>query len=189
MKFQPRTLVIILLLLLVIGLAQMALYYPQMPPRMASHFGVDGHATEWTTRHSFFAGMIVLHVGVSLLLLGTAYAMKLIPIRMINIPRKEYWGAPEHEDETRDCLYTYMLWFACATVALLNATVYMICRANLHPEGGMGYWPWVVMGAYFVWTAAWAVRMIVRFYRIPKEDVEEEGRGRWGGGERGRGRV
>jgi uncharacterized membrane protein len=188
MTFQPRTLVSILLLLMAIGLAQMALMYPRMPATMASHFSADGHAEKWTTRQAFFGGMAVLHVGVSLLLLGTAYAMKLIPMRMINIPKKDYWADPEHEDEARNFLYSYMLWFACATVALLNMIVYATCRANLHPAQGMGYWPLVVTVAYGVWVAAWVGRMIWRFYRIPKEEADE-GLLRGRGGEEGRGRT
>jgi hypothetical protein len=38
----------------------------------------------------------------------------------------------------------------------------------------MGYWPWVILGAYLVWTAAWVVRMIWRFYRIPKDENAAE---------------
>lgn len=185
MRFQPRTLVSILLLLMAIGIAQMLMFQPRMPTTMASSFGAGGQAQKWTARQTFFTTMGVLHVGVTLLLWGTAYLMKIIPMRMMNIPKKDYWADPEHEDEARDFLYTYMLWFACATVALLNAIVYLTCRANLNPGQGMGPWAWVVAGAYLVWTIAWTVRMILKFYRIPKEDDEDDdrwSRGRGGDG-------
>jgi uncharacterized membrane protein len=50
-----------------------------MPVTMAVHFGPGGQADGWAARGSFFLGMAVLHIGLSLLLLGVAYAMKLIP--------------------------------------------------------------------------------------------------------------
>lgn len=175
--FQPRTLIWILLLLIALGLVQMALFYPRMPDTMAVHFDASGQADGWSARSSFFGTMAVLHVGISLLMLAVAYLMKVVPMRFMNLPRKEYWSDPDHEDEARDSLYAYMLWFACSTAALLNAIMYMTFRINQYPGQGLGLWPWVVLAAYLLWTAAWVVRMIWRFYRIPKEEGEMEAKG------------
>ncbi len=172
---QPRTLVTVFLLLFAAGLVQMAAFYPRMPASMASHFGAGGQADKWTTKHSFFTGMAALEVGAAVLLLGIAVAMRYIPMRFMNIPHTEYWADPEREDETRERLYCDMLWFGCATLILLNAVVYLTFRANLRPDRSMGHWPWVVMAAYLAWTVGWAVRMIWRFYRIPREDADEDG--------------
>jgi len=158
-------------LLFALGLIQMALFYPRMPAMMASHFGSGGRADDWMARPAFFALMAGIHVAVTPLLLAVAWAMKYLPTRFVNLPHKEYWAAPEREDETRDWLYGSMLWFACATLALLNAIEYLTFRANLRSDQSMGGWAWVLVGIYLAWTAGWVVRLIWRFARVPQEDA------------------
>jgi uncharacterized membrane protein len=170
---QPRILLYVFLLLTAVGLGQMAVFHPRMPATMASHFGPDGRADGWTSRQAFFRGMAGIQIGAAGLLLGMAYGMRYIPMRLINIPRKDYWADPEREDEARDYLFRDMLWFGCATMVLLNAVTYLTFRANLRPDHSMGYWSWVVIGAYLVWVVGWVVRMIWRFYRVPVGEAEE----------------
>lgn len=40
--------------LMVLLAVQALYYYPQLPERMASHFGADGRPNGWTTREGFF---------------------------------------------------------------------------------------------------------------------------------------
>ncbi|HOB75674.1 MAG TPA: DUF1648 domain-containing protein [Phycisphaerae bacterium] len=158
-------------LLLVAGLIQLAVFYPLIPDRVASHFGVEGRADGWTTKRSFFASVGGCYGVTALVFLATGYAVKRSPVRWISLPNKEYWTAPEREQQTRAWLYRHILWFGCSMLALLMVFHFLTCRANLRADQSMGPWPWVVMGVYLTWAVGWTARLILRFARIPVKNV------------------
>lgn len=171
--FQSRILLYVCLLLFAVGLTLMMAFYPRMPATVAAHFTASGQADQWTSKQAYFRALAGIHIGLAGVLVATAWAMRYIPMRFINLPNKDYWAAPEREDETRERVCVYMFELACATVALFDAVIYRTFQANLRPDRSVGYWPWVVLGAYLAWMIAWAVRLIGRFHRVPKEEANE----------------
>jgi uncharacterized membrane protein len=171
---QSKIMVYVLLLLLAGGLGQMVVFHSRMPDKMATHFKTDGRPDGWTSSRAFVRDMAVAQIAVAALLLGAAYAMLYVPMRFMNIPRKDYWADSEREDETRRYLFRDMLWFGCATLALLDVLTFLILRVNLRPDQSTGYWPLVVVGVFLAWVLGWTVRMILRFRRVPKEAAIDE---------------
>jgi uncharacterized membrane protein len=161
----------VFVLLLTSGLVQLAVFYPLMPDTMASHFGADGRADDWMARRALFALLGGLYVAIAPLFLAVAYAVKRSPARLVSLPNKEYWTAPEREQQTSEWLYRHMLWFNCSLLVLSMAFHFLIFRANLRPDQSTGYWPWVVLGVYLIWLVGWVGRLIWRFAAVPRKGV------------------
>jgi uncharacterized membrane protein len=157
-----------LVLLLVSGL-QMLHHYPRLPERVASHFDGAGEANGFQSRSMFLvfhAGAMVLVAAIFLLLPGLLHR---IPPGLINMPRRDYWLAPERRESSIALMAMLLTWFGVATTALLTVVMELVLRANL-PGGGGRLSPvlmWALLGAYFLFVAAWLVAIFRKFLRVP----------------------
>src|SRR4051812_34383667 len=130
---------------LMYGAVDFARQYPQLPPQLASHFNFAGQPDAWSSKAEFI-GMsgAVLVLVVFMLGLLSAGGWDLAA-RLINIPNKDYWFAPERETETRDSIVRCGLWFTAATLWLVVLVVHEAMVANLrqppHCNQFGGYWP------------------------------------------------
>lgn len=79
------------------GLLMMAYYYPQMPPRMASHFAADGRANGWQSREGFFLLMLLVSASSAVVVAPRQIAAK--ANARINLPNRDFWLAPERRAE------------------------------------------------------------------------------------------
>ena len=50
---------VVFAVLLVVALALLAVYYPQLPERMASHFNGAGRANGWSSKAFFFGVQVI----------------------------------------------------------------------------------------------------------------------------------
>jgi hypothetical protein len=151
----------------VLGTAHAAYWYTRLPDRMSSHFDVDGKPDGWSTKGAFF----VIYYGVAavsaLLLFGVALLFRFLPAGMMNLPNKEVWLSPEHQQETRDFLFYYFLWFASATLLLLVDLAEQTFRVNMGKTTAMSH-PMLSLGCYLAFTALWAVGLVATFMGRPK---------------------
>lgn len=148
-----------------VAVLQCAIYYPQLPATVASHFGASGHPNGWSPKGVFFAivfGMILLNVLVFVLL----------PPRLprlsrggLNLPNKGYWLAPERHEATESSVRTRITWFGVAQMALLVMTVQFVITANMRPEPRLGAGMGWLMAAYFGFVAGWIFHFFRRFAR------------------------
>lgn len=154
-----------LLVLVFLAILQAVFYYPQLPDTVASHFGADGEANEWSAKQTFFVVYffaLALVVGIFLLL--PAFFRRL-PASMINLPNKEYWLAPERREKTLLFLTDQLNRFGVATLSLLIATIQLAIRANLRPEKRLSSTMWVLLGVYALYTGRWALTFYRKFQR------------------------
>jgi uncharacterized membrane protein len=115
-------------------LAMMAFYYPQMPPRMASHFAADGRVNGWQSREAFFALMLLVTSTSALVGFVAPRQIAAKANARINLPNREYWLATERREETMLFISATMAWFACGMLFVLIAGTYFALRANLAPD-------------------------------------------------------
>src|SRR5690349_15409 len=94
-------------------LLMMAYYYPQMPERMASHFAGDGHTNGWQSREGFF--LLTLLVSSLSAIVGFLAPQQIAAKSntQINLPKCNYWLAPERRDKTMRFISVTMAWFGC----------------------------------------------------------------------------
>jgi uncharacterized membrane protein len=122
------------LLLLIAAMAlQVWVYYPLLPDPMATHFGFSGQADGWSSRASFFILTYAI-LAVVLLSLGTiAWLLPRFPNSAINLPRKDYWLAPERRAETMRINQQVLGWILVLTCLFLLVLDQLVILANLHP--------------------------------------------------------
>jgi Protein of unknown function (DUF1648) len=158
---------LVFLMLCALGTAHAVYWYPRLPERMATHFDFNGKPDGWSTKGTF----ITIYYGVTavsaLLLFGVALLFRFLPARMMNLPNKEFWCSPEHQQETHDFLFYYFFWFASATLLLLIDLAEQTFRVNLGKTAALPH-SMLSLGCYLAFTALWAAGLIATFIRKPK---------------------
>jgi hypothetical protein len=97
---------------------QIVYYAPQLPPQMASHFNGAGQANAYQSK----AGFIGFYIGLVLLMSGIFAGLGLllpkIPVRLINIPNKDYWFVGE-------CAHESFIFLTRQMIRLANANAFL----------------------------------------------------------------
>ena len=156
----------ILVALLVIGLAQLAWAYPQLPEIVASHFDGGGRPNGWMRKSTF----VLLNVGMlaflTLCFVGLPRWLARIPARWISLPNRDYWLAPERREGTLRYIQRQMLWFACAMIAYMLVITELVIRVNL------GVYPtlpslamWLLLAGFLIFTLIWVLCLTWRLRR------------------------
>jgi uncharacterized membrane protein len=154
------------LLLLVVGTIDIIYYYPRLPETVASHFDASGKPDGWSTKKDLVEVFIVVTLSSAFLFLGIALGLPKLPDSLINLPKKEYWLAPERRQETLSFISGYLLWFGIATLGLLICVMHQTFRANLSESRTLEN-VWFFMGAYLVFLIIWVVGLLYKFFRTP----------------------
>lgn len=144
--------------------------YPQLPGVLASHFDGRGAANGWQTKQAFFTVFLGVTVLCVLVGFGLASLIGAMPMRLINLPNKQYWLGPEHRDETFEWLKAYFGWFACALYVLMIVVYDYATQSNLHPGHPPGAARLVyTLVLFLAFVVVWLVRMFSRFGRVPEK--------------------
>jgi len=75
-------------------------YYAELPEVVASHFHAQGVPIRWLIKSAFFAVFVGASVLAVLVGFGIPRIISLMPPELINLPKKQYWLAPQHLAET-----------------------------------------------------------------------------------------
>ncbi len=147
-----------------VGAIQCALDYPQLPARVASHFGASGAANGWMTKQAFFAvyaAMIALCALVGFL--APRKIEKTSPAR-INLPNKEYWLAPERRELTFAYFRRSFAWYACALLLMLVLAMGLAIQANFtSPPHMASASALTIVGAFVLFNLLWVLSLFRRF--------------------------
>jgi uncharacterized membrane protein len=146
-------------------------YYPLMPEKMATHFGVGGKANGWMAKDSFFLMIGGLCCFISVLFAVLPRFVAMMPDSIINLPNKPYWMTPERRPQAMAILGRYMLWTANLVLALFLGMGYLTYRANLMPEPALDERLALILMAGFVTCMLASVVFLMLAYRVPKEPV------------------
>lgn len=146
--------------------------YAQLPNVVASHFDGRGAANGWQTKQAFFTVFLGVTVLCVLVGFGLASLIGALPMRLINLPNKQYWLAPEHREETLEWMKAYFGWFACALYVLVIVVYDYAARSNVHPDhppsvAGLVY----TLIVFLTFVIFWLVRMFRRFLRPPEPNT------------------
>jgi len=86
---------IVYALTLAVAAFQMHHYAPLLPDKLATHFDFSGHPNGWMSQDGFFcfyAALLFTIIGIFTIM---GLVMHKLPDRLINLPHKKYWLAPE----------------------------------------------------------------------------------------------
>lgn len=127
---KTATASIAFVLLLSAAAAFEALSSRSLPPVVASHFAAGGSADGFLPRGGYVALMLSLTVGLPLLLVLLSSLVRLLPPRLINLPARDYWLAPERSAETRAFLQWHGAFLGVLLALFLCFVHWLVVRAN-----------------------------------------------------------
>jgi uncharacterized membrane protein len=136
----------------------------QLPERVATHFNLQGEANGWMTRSTHIIMMSIFGVLFPLFFVGIFWLIGSVPSSMINIPRRDYWLAPERAAETYRYFKRHGLWLACWAVCFAMGIHVVVVLANREaPAHISGTLIWLLAGVFIAGIAAWCVSMMWHF--------------------------
>jgi uncharacterized membrane protein len=145
----------------------LAVYYPQLPNSVASHFGPNGRADAWMPKSAFAFVYVGLITFMTLLLLGVGTLMRALPPEMINLPNKVYWLAPERREQTAARFAQEIAAFGIALNLFLITTMQMTFQATLSGTNALNMPVFLLIFAGFMtFVIAWLIHLF-RGYALP----------------------
>jgi serine/threonine-protein kinase len=156
----------LLLLLAAAGVLQLAHYSPELPEVVASHFDGAGRPNGFQSRNGFAVFSAAMLALTLVVFGGLGPLFRKIPTRWFNLPNRDYWLSPERREETIETLSAQLEWYGAATLALYLIVIQMVIETNRMTEPSLDSRSvWIVLGVYFLFTAVWTTRFILRFRR------------------------
>jgi uncharacterized membrane protein len=154
-----RLSLIILVALIVIAVAVIAGTAPDLPARMATHFGASGTANGFSSRETYVGTMIALVVGVPVAMVGLLAWMPRFGACLHKLPNRDYWMAPERRERTLERLAAWSAVMGCALVVFLTAMHLIVVQANASTPPALPTVPFVtamlaLAAGAIGWTAA-----------------------------------
>ncbi|MEA3209942.1 MAG: hypothetical protein QOE70_2999 [Chthoniobacter sp.] len=162
----------LLLPLAVLGLACLGLAgyvwcsAPQLPERVATHFGLHGEPNGWMSRGGYVQFTIAFGLGLPGFLLLIFALIRAANGKGLNIPNREHWLAPERREETLSFMGRHGAWLACLMVGFFAGLHHLIIVANVSsppslPNAQLG----LMVSAFLGAVAIWVVVLYRRFSR------------------------
>jgi len=134
----------------------------QLPERPAVHFDIDGTPNGWMNHSTYLlvTGAIPL-VFVALFCL-LAQGVKWFPF-LINIPRRDYWLAPERRTETALLLLRRLLWLGSLETAFFGGIHALVLKANSVSPPRLPSGPLLVLvTAFLLVLMMWIITLLMR---------------------------
>ena len=105
--------------------------WPRLPDRVASHFNAAGVADGWMSRDTHGLLALGLFAGMTALFALIGWAMRRLPTRWVNMPKRDYWLSGDREQGTRRELEAWCYAFGAIVNLFLLFVVQLVFLANL----------------------------------------------------------
>jgi uncharacterized membrane protein len=144
---------------------QVWVYRDRLPSRMATHFDFAGRPDGWMSRDAFFAFYLGMLVFMTALFCGIGAILRRVPTRMVNVPHREYWLAPERREATIAYVSAMTGRLGLLVLTFLVAVHELVLRANVAGRNLAAVPMWIGLGALLAAVAVWLIRFYRRFRR------------------------
>ena len=155
----------IVLLLLYLGLAAGVIASASwLPDRVASHFGMDGTPNGWMDRPFYLRFIAAVPVLLALVFAGILRMVRYGSAGFINLPRRDFWLAPERRALTARLIRDRLAWLLCLLTLFFGGLHVLTVVANrTHPpQLPMGGLLMLVMG-FLLAVIVWLSMLLMRF--------------------------
>ena len=159
-KLIPLAVALFGYIALIVGVAAT---YARMPERVASHFGADGVANGWTSRDGYVWFMVGIATLVSLTILAAFGSVRYLPSAHVNIPRRDYWLAPERRAETARTLMRSGLLMVGLNSLFFLAIHLLVVAANQSQAPKLSSAVWALLVAFLAATGVLLFKLYRRF--------------------------
>jgi uncharacterized membrane protein len=138
----------------------------QLPERVATHFNIRGEADDWMHRSTHVAFMLAVGLGLPAILVGLCSLSSLLPAKLVNIPRREYWLAPERRRDTARWLMRHSIWMGCLAAVFMGGIQFLVVEANRKAPARIStaeILTWA--GLFLLGTVVWSLVLLRHFKR------------------------
>ncbi|MDR0634321.1 MAG: DUF1648 domain-containing protein [Azoarcus sp.] len=118
---------IIVLLAIVLAVFFVWITGGSLPPTVASHFDASGTADSFVSRGTYLAVMIVMVILVPLMV---AFASRVFPENVLNIPNKSYWLSPERRAGSLAFISLWSQWCSIGVTVFFCYLHWLVVRGN-----------------------------------------------------------
>ncbi|HEX2752170.1 MAG TPA: DUF1648 domain-containing protein [Alphaproteobacteria bacterium] len=118
---------------------QLQHYLPLLPDTMAIRFELNGTPNGWMSREGFalyYAVLLIFMTGVCAI---TGMFLKKMPDRLINIPHKGYWLAPERREKSLRSLQSMTDMIGVVVGFFIILMMQAVIAANLDKYPQLGF--------------------------------------------------
>ena len=158
----------VLFLVLVVAGCFVWLTSGDLPPVVASHFGVGGTANGFMGRGTYTTFMLAMVVAVPALIGFSGQLVRILPLQLINLPNKQYWLAPQRRAATLESLFSLGVPLALALAVFLCFVHWLVVHANaVQPARLSESSLFAGLAVFGVAMALWLVILFRRFGRVP----------------------
>jgi predicted Ser/Thr protein kinase len=135
-----------------------------LPDRVATHFGFNGQADGWMSRRAYLTFECGFPALIAGLFAGVSALVRVLPARCVNIPRKDFWLAPERRALTERLLRGRLGWLLCLLTLFFAGLHVLTLQANraVPPQLPMGGLLMLVI-AFFLGLLIWTALLLMRF--------------------------
>jgi hypothetical protein len=138
----------------------------QLPEIVAVHFGADNLANGRMSRDAYIHFTMMLTVGLPLLIGGSMAWLPRIAPQSLNIPNRDYWLAPERQEETLGFLGRHGYRLGMLLIGLFTAMHFVIIQANsVMPAQLPASRFMTILGIFLAGNVLWAVGLMHHFRR------------------------
>ncbi|MDB6125790.1 MAG: hypothetical protein JWQ71_4783 [Pedosphaera sp.] len=157
-----------LLALLYFGFAMYVLWtIPQLPLRVATHFGLSGQPNNWMSKSEYLRFMGIFGFIFPFSIVGICFLVRFLPASAFNMPRRDYWLSPEHRGETFRYFLHQSLWFACMAVGFLAGLHCLLVQANHVSGGRLPLIPLLILaGTFLIGQIGWGIHLVRHFKKV-----------------------
>jgi uncharacterized membrane protein len=144
-------------------------YYARLPSVVASHFNANGMPNGWQAKPHFFLVFLAPLAASAFLVFGVPFLVRVLPMRLINLPHKEQWFSPELRAASLDFLEAWFAWFGCAVLSVIVLTFNYAVQSNMahaHRPDPTRF-RYILVG-FGVFSIVWVIRIVTRFARPPE---------------------
>lgn len=159
----------VIFLLIALALLQAAYFGSRLPDPVVSKFNAAGQPSDWMSRGGFLAFNLVMLIGMGVLFLALPPLISKVPNEWINLPRKEYWLAPERRAATLDQMARRLEWMGAGTLAFLLGITQLTIDANLREPVQLGAGVGALTTVYLVLLVIWAILFLRWSYQKPPQ--------------------
>ncbi len=141
-----------------------ALLLPGLPERIATKFDFSGNPTAWMTHRGFVVTTGVLVAVFTVMFLGAGLLTR-VPDRLINLPHKDHWLAPQRRAGALGYIVAWVRWLTVMALGIVTMVLGLALRANLSQPPRMPTTAvWLILAIVAV-TLGMIVLLVRRFRR------------------------
>ncbi len=140
--FNTRRVRLLFFALFAISIILPLYLYPQLPYRIASHFGINNKADNWTNKSSYIIMHYALILSISSLFYGLAHFIHKLPSSLMNLPHKAYWLSEDRKNKAYCILQGMLYWIGSLCLLLFLYVFIQVYKANVNGTYKLDNFSW-----------------------------------------------